>query len=53
MVAYLQYLTSRPRGFFIPRAVGGVVEGEDPARFVMVKFAVDANASVVSFESID
>lgn len=48
-MTYLQYLTRRPKGFFVPTATRGDVEGEEPAGFVKVRFADDAAASVVQF----
>lgn len=48
-MTYLQYLTRRPRGFFVPTATRGVVEGEEPAGFVKVRFADDVAASVIQF----
>lgn len=51
-MAYLQYLTSNPRGFFAPTATGGLREGEDPIRLVMCRLADDAAASVISLIEI-
>jgi hypothetical protein len=50
LLAYLQYLTSRPRGFLAPTATGGLREGEDPIRLVMCRLADDAAASVISLK---
>ena len=53
LLAYLQYLTSRPSGFLVPIATGGLSDGEDPIRLVMCRLADDAAASVGVIQLIE